>query len=127
MTTPVPWEPPRAPDDGICSENWEGLDESTHLHECGRHLNHEGACCCGTCGRVRLERRRDTPIFSLSHDVAETHKQGHMSIENLEMIQGMNLLDCDVGFQMAYDGRLWVCINGVAFLRFKPGPTTPAQ
>jgi hypothetical protein len=50
-----------------------------------------------------------------------------MSIENLEMIQGMNLLDCDVGFQMAYDGRLWVCINGVAFLRFKPGPTTPAQ
>lgn len=27
---------------------------------------------------------------------------------------------CDVGIQVATDGRIWVCINGAAFLRFKP-------
>lgn len=32
----------------------------------------------------------------------------------------MDLQNCDVGLQVAWDGRIWVCVNGVAFLRFKP-------
>lgn len=26
----------------------------------------------------------------------------------------------DVGVQIAHDGRIWLCINGQAFIRFKP-------
>ena len=50
----------------------------------------------------------------------ETHKQGLLSIENLERIQQMNKLDVDVGVQIAHDGRIWLCVEGMAFIRFKP-------
>jgi hypothetical protein len=55
-------------------------------------------------------------------EIPETHQQGHLSIENLDMIMsmGFNLQQCYVGLQVAKDGRIWVCVNGVAFLRFKP-------
>lgn len=53
-------------------------------------------------------------------DWPETHNQGWCSIENLDVIKQMNTQDCDFGVQIAHDGRVWVCINGVAFLRFKP-------
>jgi len=56
-------------------------------------------------------------------DFPETHKQGLLSIENLEHIQAMNKMDCDVGVQIAYDGRIWLCVNDVAFIRFKPDRT----
>jgi hypothetical protein len=26
----------------------------------------------------------------------------------------------DIGIQIAKDGRIWICIDGVSFLRFKP-------
>lgn len=52
--------------------------------------------------------------------VPEFHQQGHLSIENLDLIMMITLQDCDVGLQVSKDGRIWVCINGVAFLRFKP-------
>jgi len=47
----------------------------------------------------------------------ETHQQGIISLENIpkeRMIKG------DIGVQIAKDGRIWVCINGIAFIRFKP-------
>lgn len=47
----------------------------------------------------------------------ELHSQGVISIENLpkeRMIKG------DLGIQIAPDGRVWICIDGIAFLRFKP-------
>lgn len=49
-----------------------------------------------------------------------THQKGVLRIENLEMIQGMPLKNVDVGLQVAKDGRIWVCVNGVAFVRFFP-------
>jgi hypothetical protein len=52
--------------------------------------------------------------------IPETHQQGHVSMENAIDIADMNLMDCDFGIQTHRDGRVWVCINGVAFLRFKP-------
>lgn len=53
-------------------------------------------------------------------DIKEIHQQGHLSIENLELIQTLDKLKCDVGIQMSNDGRIWLCVNGIAFLRFKP-------
>jgi len=47
----------------------------------------------------------------------EQHSQGVISIENIpkkRMIKG------DLGIQIAEDGRVWVCVNGFAFIRFKP-------
>ena len=47
----------------------------------------------------------------------ETHVEGHISIENAEICTtGYG----DLGIQIAKDGRVWVCIDGIAFLRFKP-------
>jgi hypothetical protein len=52
----------------------------------------------------------------------ETHRQGFVQIHNQDLIDTIDLHDCDLGVQIATDGRVWVCINGVAFLRFKPAP-----
>lgn len=49
----------------------------------------------------------------------ETHFQGRISIEN---IPPERLFEGDLGIQIAQDGRVWVCINGSAFIRFHPIP-----
>jgi hypothetical protein len=53
-------------------------------------------------------------------ELPETHQQGNLSIENQEIIDTLDVADCDFGLQVAKDGRVWVCVNGVAWLRFKP-------
>lgn len=50
-------------------------------------------------------------------EVKETHQKGLISIEN---IPDQRSFIGDLGIQIAKDGRVWVCINGIAFLRFKP-------
>ena len=52
----------------------------------------------------------------------ETHQQGAISIENIPTMVGWDgsYMEGDLGIQIASDGRVWVCIDGVAFLRFKP-------
>lgn len=50
----------------------------------------------------------------------EQHQRGIISIENLEELSMVTR--GDLGIQIAKDGRVWVCINGMAFLRFKPMP-----
>lgn len=58
--------------------------------------------------------------------VDETHQRGMLTIENWETIQEYQaegfpgLMDCDVGIQTHCDGRIWLCVNGLAFIRFKP-------
>ena len=50
-------------------------------------------------------------------EMDETHSQGVISIENLpedKMFNG------DLGIQIGVDGRVWIYINGIAFLRFNP-------
>jgi len=49
--------------------------------------------------------------------IPETHQTGHLSIE--KTIDG-NMIFCDFGIQMAEDGRIWICIDGEAYLRFSP-------
>ena len=52
--------------------------------------------------------------------VEETHQRGLLSIENLQLVLEVERMDCDVGLQTSADGRIWLCVNGVAFIRFKP-------
>ena len=49
-------------------------------------------------------------------EIPLTHTQGHLSIES--NMKGQ--LDCDFGIQIAHDGRIWICIDDQAFIRFKP-------
>jgi len=46
-----------------------------------------------------------------------THSQGIISIENLPKER---LIKGDLGIQISNNGRVWVCIDGVAFIRFRP-------
>lgn len=48
----------------------------------------------------------------------ETHSQGFINIEN---IPKENWKEGDLGIQISNDSKVWICINGVSFLRFKPG------
>lgn len=45
----------------------------------------------------------------------ETHVQGIISLEN---IPKETYIKGDLGIQIAKDGRVWICIDGKAFLRF---------
>lgn len=49
-----------------------------------------------------------------------TSSYGMITIENLETFKGKSLILGSLGVQISKDGRLWICIDGVAFLRFKP-------
>lgn len=50
-------------------------------------------------------------------DYPETHQLGIISIENMPE---QRIIKGDLGVQIAKDGRVWVCIDGIAFIRFKP-------
>ena len=48
----------------------------------------------------------------------ETHQQGFITIENPHIHSMVG----DLGVQIAADGRIWICIDGISFLRFSPHP-----
>ena len=48
----------------------------------------------------------------------ETHVKGFLMLENMDIHQLPAA--CDLGIQIAEDGRVWLCVNGVAFIRFTP-------
>ncbi len=49
-------------------------------------------------------------------ELKETHQTGLITKENDFVFP----IEGDFGMQVAKDGRVWICINGIAFLRFKP-------
>ena len=49
----------------------------------------------------------------------ETHQVGIISFENKDLFDNFGTQG-DFGIQIAEDGRIWICINGIAFIRFKP-------
>ena len=65
---------------------------------------------------VEIEAVRVGPIY----------QHGQMTLDNPELIQRLDLTDCEFGVQISEDGRVWVCVNGIAFLRFKPSPKVPS-
>jgi len=52
----------------------------------------------------------------------ETHQKGAIEVNHKALGGGGQrvLVDHDFGIQIAKDGRVWICIDGVAFIRFKP-------
>ena len=51
----------------------------------------------------------------------EIHQQGILTIEKF-LPEGIK--HCDFGIQIAEDGRIWVCVDGAAYLRFSPRIST---
>jgi len=51
-------------------------------------------------------------------------KDGVVSLENPDYFhkedRTISVKDCDFGIQVAEDGRVWICIDGIAFLHFMP-------
>ena len=47
----------------------------------------------------------------------ERNSDGVISIENLPTNRAFK---GNLGMKVAEDGRIWICIDGVAFIRFKP-------
>ena len=47
----------------------------------------------------------------------ETHQKGYLTIE--QKLPSL-IKSCDFGIQIAKDGRVWICIDGKAYLRFHP-------
>jgi hypothetical protein len=52
-------------------------------------------------------------------DNSEGHTIGHLSIENIDEVQKMDLTNVDLGMKVSNDRRFWLCVNEVSFLRFK--------
>jgi|KBSMisStaDraftv2_1062788.scaffolds.fasta_scaffold275595_3 hypothetical protein len=48
------------------------------------------------------------------------YQHGHLSIENAAIIAAIDQQSCEVGVQVSQDGRIWLCVNGTSFIRFKP-------
>lgn len=46
----------------------------------------------------------------------EQHSKGFISIENILTLKA----ESDLGIQIAKDGRVWINIDGISFMRFKP-------
>jgi len=46
----------------------------------------------------------------------EQHSKGFIILNNIPDFD----TDADLGIQIAKDGRVWICIDGISFLRFKP-------
>jgi hypothetical protein len=57
-------------------------------------------------------------------ELPETHQIGLFTIENHEIATANAGKEADFGIQIARDGRVWICINGVAWIRFKPTKAT---
>lgn len=56
-------------------------------------------------------------------EVPETHQQGTISLENMPTdLKDKNWMRGDLGIQVAEDGRIWLCVNGISFIRFSPHP-----
>ncbi len=53
-------------------------------------------------------------------DFGPQYAEGQLSVENQAQIDQIDLQHCTVGVQVSFDGRIWLCVNGVAWIRFKP-------
>ena len=66
--------------------------------------------------------KRDQAV-KLIPEFGPLYQEGHVSIESNHLIEQMIVQDCQFGVQVASDGRVWICINGMAWIRFKPTRT----
>ena len=59
------------------------------------------------------------------NEVPEFHQVGMVDILNLAEVQAEDLQEADCGLQVHRDGRIWLCVNGLALIRFKPQRRRP--
>ena len=52
----------------------------------------------------------------------ETHMEGAVSFENNPWDENAHIpvIYGDFGIEIAEDGRVWICIDGISFIRFTP-------
>ena len=60
------------------------------------------------------------PMLNGPIDFGPQYAEGQLSIENVDQMMDIDFKHCTVGVQVAWDGRIWLCVNGVAWIRFKP-------
>jgi len=48
--------------------------------------------------------------------IDKTHEKGLLTIDNPEVKGDI----CSLSVKIAVDGRIWICVNGQSFIRFKP-------
>jgi len=58
--------------------------------------------------------------MAIFKEMEETHCKGTLEIHDDWKRFTDDITDCDLGLQVSYDGRVWLCINGIVFVRFKP-------
>lgn len=68
-------------------------------------------------------------IMSKFKEYPEAHQTGTISIENMpdELECDPGYVEGDFGIQISKDGRVWICVNGIAFIRFSPHPNGKMQ
>lgn len=95
------------------------------IYKCG-HCGYKGrgqtngfsAPWCPQCERNdKFDLIESDKLNSIFNIYKEQHSQGNISIEN---IPPSKIINGDLGIQISADGRVWICIDGVAFVRFKP-------
>lgn len=60
-------------------------------------------------------------------ELPETHQTGMVDILNVDTINQEDLQSADFGIQISWDGRVWICVNGIALVRFKPQRKTTKE
>ena len=62
----------------------------------------------------------------VDYTVPEFHLQGSLGMTNVAEVvdllrsASINEEKVDVGLQVSREGRIWICVNGMALIRFKP-------
>jgi len=70
-------------------------------------------------------KKKQKIIRSKIKPYPETHQRGMIEVNLTDEISWQKIKNVqfglhDLGVQIAEDGRVWICIDGVSFLRFKP-------
>lgn len=74
-----------------------------------------GVALCSKCYTSdRVERKKVIKEYPL------LNQKGYISFENDASYKGGNLIKGILGIQVAANGKVWVCVNGVSILRFRP-------
>jgi hypothetical protein len=60
----------------------------------------------------------------VSSEFGPLYQHGAVMLDTPDLFQRLDLTDCEFGVQVGADGRVWVCINGMTALRFKPAVIT---
>jgi len=53
-------------------------------------------------------------------EIKPTYQTGSLSIENLDVILELDRTRVNFGIQTAPNGKVWICVNGIALVRFTP-------